>query len=182
MKTVQIALSTLVAVIACSCSSIDTPKGSSDGYRSARFVQRSATTAPQGLEDSEAVNKMVQDAIASEFAKNGIPMNRADADLIIAYMLIRQDASSTTMNADHFGYGRDPAAILERAHEKGVVKNKSPELFEAGAVLIDVLDATSNELVFRNFAKRSVIEGASGAERQRRIQAAVTEALAPFFK
>ena len=166
----------------CSCSSIDAPKGDSKGYQSARFVQTSAATEPQGPEDSPVVNRMVQDAIAAEFTKRGILFGEPASDLIVAYMLLRQETSSTTMNTDHFGHGRDAEAILEKAHEKGVIDNKSPEDFKTGAVLIDVLDARSNELVYRSFAKRAMIEGISGAQREERIKGAVAEALAPFFK
>ena len=86
------------------------------------------------------------------------------------------------MNTDHFGYGRDAIKILEKAHDRGVVENKSPDEFEAGAVVIDLLDARTNELVYRSFAKRDIIEGISDSDRERRIGEAVAEALAPFFR
>ncbi|MFT4548981.1 MAG: hypothetical protein ACI8XO_000635 [Verrucomicrobiales bacterium] len=182
MKITQLLFASILAAFACSCSSIDKPKGNSKGFQSARFVKTTSTTTPQGLEDTPAVNKIVQDAITSEFSKRGMTVGDAGADVIIAYMLIRQDTSATTMNPDHFGYGRDAEAILERAHERGTIENKSPDAFEAGAIVIDILDARSNELVFRNFAKRSVIEGISEEAREQRIASAVAEAMAPFFK
>jgi hypothetical protein len=183
MKSHLILLSSLCAALACSCASkIDAPKGKSKGYSSARFVKSDATTAPQGLEDSPVVNQMVKDAISSEFSKNGVPVGGSGSDLIIAFMLVRQETSMTTMNTDHFGHGRDAGAILEKAHDRGVIENKSPDDFKSGAILIDVLDARSNELVFRNFAKRSITEGISDDMRKQRIAAVVAEALAPFFK
>ena len=172
----------LIAAFVCGCSSVDMPKGTDKGYESARFVKASSATLPYGLEDSPVVNGMVQDAIATQFRGKGFTFGGPSADLIVAYMLIRQTNSSTAMNADHFGHGRDVDAIVGRAHDKGVIKNKSPDEFEAGAVVIDILDARSNELVYRNFAKREVIDVVSDEARRQRIDGAVREALAPFFK
>jgi hypothetical protein len=120
--------------------------------------------------------------IAREFAANGVPVTGGSADLIIAYMLIRQNSVATTMNNDYFGNGRNPMAILEEAHERGVIKNTSPNDFRRGAILIDVLDARTNKLVFRNHVVRPVVTGLDPASRQSRIDAAVSQALAPFFK
>ena len=184
MKTTQLLLASLITALVCSCSSskIDMPSGNSKGYTSARLIKTSTTTPEQGLEDSESVNRMVQQALASEFRKRGLAVGEANADLLVAYMLIHQTTSSTTMNNDHFGYGRDAEKILSRAHEQGVIKSTSPEEFEQGAIVIDLLDARSNELVFRNYAKRSITEGISDEVRQQRINGIVAEAVAPFFK
>ena len=184
MKTTRLLFASLIAALVCSCSSgkIDMPSGNSKGYTSARLIKTSASTPEQGLEDSESVNRMVQQALAAEFSKRGLAVGEANADLLVAYMIIRQTTSTTTMNNDHFGYGRDAEKILARAHEQGVVKSTSPEEFEQGAILIDLLDARSNELVFRNYAKRSITEGISDEVRQQRINGIIAEAIAPFFK
>ena len=183
MKT-RLVLLSLCAALACSCSSnsIETPKGKAEGYQSARLVRATATTVPQGWEDSPEFNQWVQQAIGAEFSKQGLAFGSPDADLIVAYMLLHQATSSTTMNTDYFGHGRDAGAILEKAHERGVIDNQSPDEFEQGAIVIDVLDARTNELVFRNFATRSAIEGVTDAQRQQRVNSAVAETLAPFFR
>ena len=172
----------LVAALGCSCSTVDTPSGTDRGYSSARFAKTGGTITPQGIEDTPEVNQAVQGAIAAEFGKNGIVFGAPDSDLLVAYMLIRQTATTTTMNSDYFGYGRDPDQILIEAHTRGVIKNKSPDQFEAGAIVIDVLDARSNKLKFRNFAKRDLMEEITPEARKQRITSAVSEALAPFFR
>ncbi len=185
MKLFRSLALTLAAALAASCSStIKMPKGKAADYGSARFVQAKASDFVQGIEDTPEVNRMVQDAIAGQLRGHGIRVGgeASDADLIIAYMLINQSVSSTTMNADHFGYGRDAGQILERAHERGVVENASPDFFQKGAVVVDLLDARSNELVYRNFAVRDVTETVSDSARKARIEAAVAEAMAPFFR
>jgi hypothetical protein len=176
-----IALSSLVAC----APTVEKAKGTSRGYQSARFVETSRsdrTASPAALENDPEFNAAVRRAIIREFAANGIPVISGPADLIIAYMLLRQNSVATTMNSDYFGRGRNPMAILDEAHARGVVKNSSPDDFLRGAILIDVLDARTNKLVFRNHAVRPVLAGADSATREARINAAVTQAIAPFFK
>lgn len=184
MKITYILLTSLCAVLACSCSSVDLPTGTSKGYVSARFVTRDtpATMTADPEDPAISASKIVEEAITAEFTKHGIKMGDPDANLVIAYMLIRQGTTSTSMNLDHFGSGRDAEAILDQAHQKGVIDKKSPDAFETGAIVIDLLDVQSNELVSRTFAKRSLVEGVSESARRQMINSAVAEALAPFFK
>ncbi len=169
----------------CACQSLEIPKGHSSGYQTARFVEvrknpfARNTTA---LEDSAEVNQMVKNAIASDFQRHGLSMVQGDADLIIAHMLLRQGNISTTRNQEYFGYGRDADAIMNEAHERGVLKKSRPDTFDDGAVVIDILDAKTNKLVYRGFAKGAVMPGISAGARQARINSAVTQALKEFFK
>jgi len=71
---------------------------------------------------------------------------------------------------------------MEVAHERGVLKKSRPDAFDDGAIVIDLLDARMNKLVYRNYAKKAVAAGISDAARQARINSTVAEALAPFFK
>ncbi len=176
-----------VAVLTlCSCSqSVELPTGTSRGYQSARFVETKRpdrTASPDALEKDPEFNASIRQAITRKFDANGVPVTGGSTDLIIAYMLLRQNSASTTMNNDYFGNGRDPMAILDEAHTSGVIKNKSPDDFHRGAIVIDVLDAKTNKLVFRNFAVRPVLGGLGASARQNRIDSAVSEALTPFFK
>ena len=176
----------IVALTICSCSpTIEKAKGTSRGYQSARFVEtKRPDRAPSAtaLEDDPAFNAAVKNAIKRQFDANKVPVTGGSADLIIAYMLLRQNAVATTMNNDYFGNGRDPMAILEEAHKRGVINNKRPDDFLRGAIVIDVLDARTNKLVFRNYAVRPVTAGVDAATRQARINSVVSQALAPFFK
>jgi hypothetical protein len=188
-QTVNISkLSSLAVVVLtiCSCTpTVEKAKGTSRGYQSARFVETKIpdrAASSQKLEDNPEFHVAVRRAITREFDANGVSMTGGSADLIIAYMLLRQNSVATTMNNDYFGNGRNPMAILEEAHSRGVLKNKRPDDFLRGAIVIDVLDARTNKLVFRNYAVRPIMEGVDAATRQNRLNAAVSQALAPFFK
>ena len=186
MNISRLSFLAIVVLTICSCApTVEKAKGTSRGYQSARFVETkrpdrtASATAP---EDDPAFNAAIRSAIAQEFNANRVPVTGGSADLIIAYMLLRQNSVATTYNSDYFGNGRNAMAILEEAHKRGVINNKRPDDFLRGAIVIDVLDARTNKLVFRNYAVRPVTTGVDAATRQSRINSAVSQALAPFFK
>ena len=179
----RVGLCGLAALLFGGCAtSVEMPKGRSKGYASARFIRLENPARPSGTETSQAVNAMIQEAIAAQFANHGLRIAETDADLIIAYLLIIQDNVSTRTIDEYFGYGRDTDGIAELAQERGVVKSNRPERFEAGAIVIDLLDARTNRLVYRSYARRDMVENVSDPVRRARIDDAVAEALAPFFR
>jgi hypothetical protein len=125
---------------------------------------------------------MIQDALANSFRSNGIAIDRENAELVVGYLLLIQDNATTLLIDDYFGYGRDAEHIADVAHIRGVVDNKSPDQFERGAIVIDVMDAKTNKLVYRNFAKRDIHRGLSDSVRKQRIQEAIDEAMQKFFR
>ena len=178
----------LFAVVACaavfsSCSSsVEMPKGNSKGYQSARLVKK----APGGSEVQSArekkVHRLIQSNIQSQFTSRGLSYNTSDADLVVAYMVIYQDNAMTTSFDDYFGYGRDADKILSQAHKLGVIEGDRPDYFERAGLLVDVIDAKTNKLVYRNVAVGDLVHGPSDVERASVVRNAVNKALAPFFQ
>jgi len=161
------------------CSTIDMPKGTRAGYSSARFMK--VKEYPAGVSSNKALNQKVQRAIAAEMEKAGISITAAKADLIVAYMLLKQDNVSTTSIDNYYGYGDDSKEISRKVHKK-IEKGGQRESFDRGAIVIDLIDARKNKLVYRSYAVRDVLEDVSAQTRNKRIQEAVQEALADFFK
>ena len=172
----------MLGISSCSTPQVKTPKGTSKGYSSARLVSTTPGVQSDAIEDSPEVHTIIQSAIRSNFAAKGMAFGGSSADLIVSYLLISQNPASTSMNQDYFGGGRDTTAIMEEAHKRGVIENKRPDDFEAEAIVIDILDAKTNELIYRDFATRDILENASDAVRASRINGAVAEALNSFFK
>ena len=79
---------------------------------------------------------------------------------------------------DYFGYGRDSDALLDKAHQKGAIDSKNPNPFLAGTLVIDVIDAKTYKLLYRNYVARQVLRNIPETERDERIQSAVDQALA----
>lgn len=169
-----------IGLSACS-SSVDMPKGNSKGYNSARLVKRSPQSTVTITSKERNVHNMIQSSIKSQFTSHGKSYGQGNADLVVGYMVIAQDSASTTSYSEYFGYGRDAQGITDIAHKKGVIEGVRPDFFERAGLLVDVIDAKTNKLVYRNIYVGDVVKGGSDAARRQRVNNAVNQALAPFF-
>jgi len=178
----------LLAVAACavvftSCSSsVDMPKGNSKGYTSARLVKRAPDSPAITSSREKRVHNLIQGNIQAQFKARGMGYNAPHADLVVGYMVVYQDNAMTTSFDDYFGFGRGGREILDVAHKKGVIDGNRPDYFERAGLVVDVIDAKTNKLIFRNVSVGDIVNGASDAQRKKIIADAVSEALTPFFK
>ncbi len=92
------------------------------------------------------------------------------------YMVVLGNNVSTEAITTYFGSGRDADLLHDKA-QAAYTSSPNPNTFEAGTLLIDVLDAKTYELLYRNFVVRPVMGQATTAERAGRIQEAVDVAL-----
>ena len=157
------------------------PKGTRKGYTSARLTVRDPHAPAITNATEKQVHGMVQKSIARQFTSMGMTYGSGNAELVVAYLVIYQEPGMTANYDQYFGYGRDSGVIADRAHTRGVVDSKRPDYFRQAGIVIDVIDSRTNKLVYRNFAKGDVIKGASASTRAARIDAAVAQALEPFF-
>lgn len=161
---------------------VEMPQGTRKGYQSARLVRRDPNAAAVTNATEQQVHGMIQKSIARQFAASGMSYGRGDADLAVAYLVIYQEPGMTARYDTYFGYGRDADSITDRAHTRGALENQRPDFFRQAGIVIDVLDGRSGKLIYRKFAKGDVIKGSSAGTRAARIDAAVSQALAPFLK
>jgi hypothetical protein len=184
MRISSICLSIAFSAFLLGCSTVEMPKGTSKGYASARFVKEGSEPLPQYARIDADVNGMIQDAIRMRFEDNGLTFQSVDteSDLVVAYLLIMQNNIGTTAVEDYFGYGREVESIITAAHEKWVVKGNSQDRFEAGTIVVDVLDSSTSKLIYRGYAHGDIKPDLTDEERAERIGGAVEEALQPFFK
>lgn len=168
-----------LAIVSCS-TGVDMPKGTSKGYTSARLVQRNPNLTPETATQAQ-VHPMIQKSIAKQFTARGLTYGKNPAELTVAYLVIYQEPGMTARYEDYFGYGRSTEEIANLAHTRGVIDNKNPDYFKRAGIVVDVIDARTNKLIYRNFAAGNVVTGASDSTRAARIDTAVGQALAPFF-
>lgn len=166
--------------VSCS-SSVDMPKGTSKGGSSARLIQRDPNGPAITNATEKQVHGMIQNSIAKQFTSRGMAYGKGSSDFIVAYLVIYQEPGMTAQYTDYFGYGRNADEIADLAHTRGAVENQRPDFFRQAGILIDVIDAHTNKLVYRNFAKGDVIKGASAGTRAARLDAAVGQAFQQFF-
>ena len=170
----------LPIAILSGCQTVEQPKGSSRGYRSARLVR--PHSAPTVANPDDRVNHAIQSSLDSTFRAHGFETGSSNADLAVAYLILVQDNATTEVINDYFGFGRSPMDIADLAHERGVVRNHCADYFKAGTVVIDIIDNKTGKLIYRDYATRDVTGGLSDAQLQAHASSAVQQALAKFFR
>jgi hypothetical protein len=115
---------------------------------------------------------MIQSAITRSLAARGV--NKADAggDLTVGYLIIVGDNASTQAINDYFGYGQDASELLNKAHDAYTGKEAS-NYFEAGTLVIDLVESKTNKLLKRGYATRPLLRKVPEATRADRIQEVV---------
>ena len=162
------------------CQTVEQPKGSAHGYKSARLVR--PKSVPTFANPDDRANHAIQSALASTFRSKGFAVDPANADLSVAYLIVLQDNVSTRLIDDYFGFGRSSMQIAEIAHDRGVIRNNRADYYQAGTVVIDIIDNKTGKLVYRDYATRDVTGGLSDAQLQAHANSAVQQALAKFFR
>ena len=182
MKFITLPVLAVLSWVLVSCGpGIDMPKGTSKGYSSARLTQRNPNL-PVTKPAEQAIHGMIQNSLRRQFTAKGLAYGSANADLVVAYLVIYQEPGMTSSYQNYFGYGRPADAIADRAHVKGAVESKRPDYFQRAGIVIDIIDSRTNKLVYRNFAAGDVVRGASAQTRAARIDAAIARTLSGFFR
>jgi len=182
-SSILLLTATFAALAFTSCANrIDMPKGTSKGYTSARLVERNPNLPATSDPTERRVHSMIQNSLEKQFTSKGMSYGKSDADLIVAYLVVYQEPGMTAGYPAYFGYGRDDMKIADVAHIRGVVDGKRPDYFRRAGIVVDVIDRETNKHVYRGISQNDVVKGASESTRAARIDAAVREALAGFFK
>lgn len=158
-----------VALVLAGCSS--TPAKVDHGPIAARsfsFVKPVAPPAPQW----QPVHTMIQEAITTNLAKRGFAKTDGIGDVTVGYLLIVGNNASTAPVTDYFGDSEGLDGLLGKAHAT-YTKSKNPNYFEAGTLVIDVIDSKSFKRLQRGHTTRPVLRNPSADARMANIQAAV---------
>ena len=139
------------------------------------FIEGGAKVAP-GFDSREQIHAAIQDSITRNLASKGLSKVSTGGDVTVAYLVIVGNNVSTEAIATYFGYGRDTAALHDKA-QNAYTKSKNPNAFEAGTLLVDIVDGKTFKLLNRSYVARPLLRDPSAAVRAERIQEAVDAAL-----
>lgn len=178
MKPILSCLLAVGVVLLAGCSSTSTKLNTGTVHASTFSFVTGRPMPPDYAEKREQIHRLVQSAITTNLTAKGISRVQAGGDVFLAYLIILGDNVATTDVNDYFGYGRDSDALLDKAHQKGAIDSKNPNPFLAGTLVIDVIDAKTYKLLYRNYVARQVLRNIPETERDERIQSAVDQALA----
>ena len=168
-----------VLAILSGCQSVKQPLGTSEGYTTFRFIDVGPSGDERFEEPSAERDQITQAKIKEIFEGNGLTYDADNADLIVAYLYIRQNNVSTMVVPTYYGLGHQE--IQDYVHKKGVLKGEQREYIDKGAIVIDVIDTDSQKLVYRNWAVRD-IRNATDEDRKPLIEGVVSESLSAFFE
>ena len=168
----------LAALLAAGCSSTPTQVDTGRIHAAKFSFVQGHQAPPEYAEQRAHIHTLIQNAITTNLMAKGLSRVPSGGDVFLAYLVILGDNVATTDVDDYFGYGRDSDALLDKAHEKFAIDSKNPNPFVAGTLVVDVIDAKTYKLLYRNYVARQVLRNVPENVRDERIQAAVDQALA----
>jgi len=160
------------------CSSVKT--NVDKGHVSARsfsFLDSGSRQAPSYAEASQQAHAMVQKAVIHNLAARGVTNIATGGDITVAYLIVVGNNATTTSLNEYFGYTDDASAMVERVH-KEQTSNQDRTYFEAGTLVVDILDPKSSKLLQRRSIHAPVLRNLPTEQRAERVQAIVDQALA----
>jgi uncharacterized protein DUF4136 len=161
-------LSTITA-----CSTIDVasdydPKTNFSAYRIYSWLPREeqATTDPRL--QSSLLHSRIRDAVDAQLTSKGLRQEpTANPDLLVAYHVALQGKLDVT-TAPNYPYG--PSSW-------GATTTTYVRQYEEGSLILDLIDASNRQLVWRGSARAEVKPDASPQEKQKRLNEAVQRIL-----
>ncbi len=143
--------------------------------RTFSFVNRGQT--PDYADDRQAAHAMIQAAITKDLAAHGVTRVASGGDVIVGYLVILGNNVSTEAINTYFGYSQGADALHDEA-QKAYGSSKNPNYFEAGTLVIDIIDSRDYKLLRRQYATRPILQNITAEARAERIQGVVDEILA----
>jgi hypothetical protein len=160
------------------CSSVQTRVDTGPiKARTFMFVNRGPKAAPAFADDRAVVHTMIQNALTQHLAAKGVTRVNSGADITVAYLVIVGNNVVTTSINDYFGYNSDAAALVGKAHDAQSVRGHDPNYFEAGTLVVDIIDTQTHSLLRRNYGRREILREVPNDVRAARIQEVVDEVL-----
>jgi len=174
-STLLLPATVLLALAGCSSSPthVETGKIRATSFS---YVNTGPKPTPGYADNRAPIHSMIQGAITRSLGSRGLTQVAAGGEVTVAYLIITGNNASTASINDYFGYGDDATALHEKAH-KAYTGNKNPNYFEAGTLLIDLIDSKSFKLLKRGYATRPMPRALPDPARAARILDAADDLL-----
>lgn len=115
-------------------------------YRTYRWHSANISGLDQQIGNRELVERSVKIAVESELVKRGMGPDTASPDLLIAYYVsVGADQEGVTTNPSSLNYGFS-----------GIPGFRDDNNYREGTLIIDLIEAGTNELVWRGWAEAEV--------------------------
>ena len=181
MKHIILSVTTLITVagglLLTGCSSV--PAKVDTGAIHARtfsFVGGGVPSKADFADNREQAHSMIQSALTDTLATKGISKVTSGGDVTVAYLVILGNNVTTESINTYFGYGRGSSGLQDKAH-KAYTESKNPNYFEAGTLLVDIIDGKTFKLLRRSHITRPVLRNSPAEVREANIREAVAAVL-----
>ncbi len=166
----------LLALTSCSSTNTKIDTGPIPAH-TFNFIQPPAKPVPTFADNRKEVHALFQKAIADSLARRQVNRVEQNPDVIVAYLLIVGNNAVTTSMNDYFGYGRDAAGLVDKAH-KEYGDSRNPNYFEAGTLVIDIIDAKTWKVLKRGYTTRALVANVTPEQQAARASEVVEAILA----
>ncbi len=161
------------------CSSVKTKVDHAPvSARTFSFLDTGPRPMPEYSETRKEAHALIQQALINNLAGKGVTCTPTGGDITLAYLVIVGNNAETTSLNRYFGYSNDADALVDKVHKQQTQKSTERNYFEAGTLVIDVLDPKSSKLLQRRSIQAQVLRNLSLEKRQARVQTIVDQALA----
>jgi hypothetical protein len=142
------------------------------------FLKASPQPYPAYAEDRSQVHQIFQDAITKTLSAKGLRHVPEGGDINVAYLIIVGNNVETTSLNRYFGYSSDATELVDKIHNEQAVKGENRNYFEAGTLVVDLVDAKTSKVLQRRSIQAQVLRNLPIETRIERAQKFVDQALA----
>ncbi len=170
--------SVLTAMLLAGCSSVKThvDKGTVTA-RTFSFLDTGSRQVPSYADERQQAHALVQQALIKSLAGKGVSYVPQGGEISVAYLIVVGNNVATTSLNDYFGYTDDSEAIVQKVHSQQTGSDDNRGYFEAGTLVIDILDPSTSKLLHRRSIHAEVLRNLPYETRTARVQSLVDQAL-----
>jgi len=178
MKTNPYALLVAGALALAGCSSVKTHVDTGPIHaRTFSYINTGSRALPTYADSRKQAYAKVQEAITKNLTSKGLIQVGQGGDVTVAYLIIVGNNATTTSLDDYFGYTADANALVDKVHKSEAVKGNDRGYFEAGTLVIDILDPKTSKLLKRSTVQAQILRELPLDQREARLQQYVDQAL-----
>ncbi len=172
MKLTAIFTSLIMLFLVAACATVKVDKVDAlhlTNYKKYAWVRPDTDSAKDLLRGNSITENNIRAAVKGEFLKKGITEDEQNPDLLLMYHIYTTKKTQTVANPvpmyPYYGYGFGPRAFIYRGRivPIGYSGYYNPwntgyhtEQYTDGTLMIDVIDAKSNELLWRGSLENPV--------------------------
>jgi hypothetical protein len=176
-KTSLLTIPAGLCLLLTACSSVDThvDKGAVKAGTFS-FLNTGSKQLPAFAEEGKTAHELVQQALINNMAAKGVKHTPSGGDITVAYLIVVGNNSTTTALNEYFGYNEAGSAFVDKVHSDQTGRD-SRRYFEAGTLVIDLVDRAGQKLLQRRSIQAEVLRKLPREERLARVQSLVDQAL-----